>query len=127
MMRSFNPRVAEALSRTAELLRDDSRALDSAARRLLELSKDKSAKPHQLRTDLMADAPPALRRRALRLWLAQRRGDLRRLELVHVRAVENLVTQDRGGRTIELPGGSTVSRKGGLLSFSAKTSPNTKA
>lgn len=127
MMRSFNPRITEALARTAELLRDDSRALDSAAQRLLELSTDNSAKRHQLRTDLIADAPPALRRRALRLWLESRRGDLRRLELVHVRSVENLVTQNRGGRTIELPGGSTVSRKSNRLTFTARTSTDTKA
>lgn len=127
MLRSFNPRITEALGRTAELLRDDSRALDSAAQRLLELSTDNRAKRHQLRTDLIADVPPALRRRALRLWLVQRRGNLRRLELSHVRAVENLVTQNRGGRTIELPGGSTVSRKSGLLTFTARTSRDTKA
>src|SRR5688572_25287172 len=127
MMQSFNPRITEALARTAELLRDDSRALDSAAQRLSELSTDKSAKRHQLRTDLLADAPPALRRRALRLWLQQSRGDLRRLELVHVRAVENLVTQNRGGRTIELPGGSTISSKSGRLTFNGRTSTRTKA
>ncbi|HEX5704976.1 MAG TPA: tRNA lysidine(34) synthetase TilS [Pyrinomonadaceae bacterium] len=127
IMRSFNPRITEALARTAELLRDDSRALDSAAQRLLDLSTDTSAKLHQLRTDLLADVPPALRRRALRLWLEQRRGDLRRLELVHVRAVENLVTQNRGGRTIELPGGSTVSCKSGLLTFNRRTSKSRKA
>ena len=127
MMRRFNPRITEALVRTAELLRDDSRALDTAAQRLLELSTDNRAKRHQLRTDLLADAPPALRRRALRLWLEQRRGDLRRLELVHVRAVENLVTQNRGGRTIELPGGSTVSGKSGRLTFNGRTATRTKA
>jgi len=127
MMRSFNLRITEALARTAELLRDDSRALDSAAQRLLELSTNDSVKPHQLRTDLLAEAPPALRRRALRLWLAQRRGDLRRMEMVHLRAVENLVTQNRGGRTIELPGGSTVSRKSGLLTFNRRTSTDSKA
>ena len=33
LMESFNPRVIEALSRTAELLREDSRALESAAER----------------------------------------------------------------------------------------------
>ena len=127
MMRSFNPRITEALARTAELLRDDSRALDSAARRLVELSTENSARQHQLRTDLLADAPPALRRRALRIWLEQRRGDLRRLELVHVRALENLVTQNRGGRTIELPGGSAVSCKSGRLTFNRRTPTNTKA
>ena len=127
MMRSFNPRITDALARTAELLRDDSRALDSAARRLVELSMDNGVSRHQLRTDLLADAPPALRRRALRLWLEQRRGDLRRLELVHVRAIENLVTQNRGGRTIELPGGSTVSCSSGRLTFNRRTATNTKA
>lgn len=127
MMRSFNPRMTEALARTAELLRDDSRALDSAAGQLLELSLNNRAQGRQLRTELLADACPALRRRALRLWLAQRRGDLRRLEMVHLRAVENLVTQNRGGRTIELPGGSTVSRKSGLLTFNRRTSTDTKA
>ncbi|MGQ0763155.1 MAG: tRNA lysidine(34) synthetase TilS [Acidobacteriota bacterium] len=126
-MESFNPRIAEALARTAELLRDDSRALDSAAQRLLELSIDDQPGSNELRTDLLVDAPAALRRRALRLWLMQRRGDLRRLEMVHVRSVENLVTQNRGGRTIELPGGSTVSRKSGLLTFRARTSTDTKA
>ena len=127
LMRSFNPRITDALARTAELLRDDSRALDRAARRLVELSMDNGVRRHQLRTDLLADAPPALRRRALRLWLEQRRGDLRRLELVHVRAVESLVTQNRGGRTIELPGGSTVSCRSGRLTFNGRTSTNTKA
>lgn len=126
-MESFNPRITEALARTAELLRDDSRALASAAQRLLELSSVNSAKPTQLRTDLLADAPPALRRRALRLWLEKCRGDLRRLELVHVRAVENLVTQNRGGRTIELPGGAKVSRKSGRLTFNRRTLKRTRA
>jgi tRNA(Ile)-lysidine synthase len=127
VMESFNPRITQALARTAELLRDDSRALDSAAKRLLELSAGNKATPNELRTDLLSDAPPALRRRALRLWLAQCRGDLRRLEMVHLRAVENLVTQNRGGRTIELPGGSTVSRKSGLLTFNQRTSVRKKA
>ena len=126
MMKTYNPRIIEGLVRTSELLNDDSRALDGAARRLLELSTKKIAKRHQLRTDLLADAPAALRRRALRLWLEQRRGDLRRLEMVHIRAVEDLVTQNRGGRTIELPGGSTVSRKSGLLTFSFRTATDPK-
>lgn len=127
VMESFNPRIGEALARTAELLRDDGRALDSAAQRLLELSAGTKARPHELQTDLLSGAPPALRRRALRLWLERCRGDLRRLELVHIRAVENLVTENRGGRTIELPGGATVSRKRGLLSFKRRTSNRIKA
>jgi len=121
VMESFNPRVVEALSRTAELLRDDSRALESAAERLLELSNpDGSKNQTSLSTDLLATARPALRRRALRRWLAAQRGDLRRLELAHIRPVENLLVGDRGGRLVELPGGATVSRSRQLLFFAPK-------
>ena len=51
----------------------------------------------------------------LRQWIAQGRGHLRRIELVHILAVESLLAGNRGGRTIELPGGAKVSRKRGWL------------
>ena len=127
VLETFNPRITESLARTAELLRDDSRALDSAAQRLLELSRVNQSRTEQLRTDLLREAPAALRRRALRLWLGKCRGDLRRLELVHIRAVEDMVNTNRGGRTIELPGGSSVSRKKGFLTFHKRTSARAAA
>jgi len=119
LLETFNPRVAEAIARTGALVRDDNEALDRAAGRLLELSLEESAKQDQVRTDLLAVAPSALRRRALRLWLESCRGHLRRLELVHITAVESLIVENRGARRIELPGGAGVSRKRGLLTFNA--------
>ena len=126
LMQSFNPKLVEALARTAEVLRQDNNALDSAAGRLFELSiatneaagaagKDCPS----LRTELLALSPSALRRRALRQWLRCCRGDLRRIERVHVSAVESLLFGDRGGRIVELPGGAKVSRRRGLLHFIA--------
>jgi tRNA(Ile)-lysidine synthase len=109
-MESFNPKIVEGLARTAELLREDSAALDQAAGRLLELAT-KDGAGSRLRIDLLALAHPALRRRALRLWIEQRRGDLRRIERVHVLAVESLLFGDRGGRIIELPGGRVRRRQ----------------
>ena len=129
LMETFNPRIVATLARTAELLRDDSAALENAAGRLLELSNaDGAGKGNQLRIDLLLSVRPALRRRALRLWLAERRGDLRRLELVHIRAVESLLYGNRGGRRVELPGSATVSRTRGLLVFegNARTSTTRK-
>ena len=117
LMQTFNPRINEAITRAGELLKDDSEALNRAAGRLLELSLDESTKRNQVRTDLLAVAPAALRRRALRLWLERCRGHLRRLEFAHVAALENLVIENRGPRTIELPGSARVFRKGGLLTF----------
>jgi tRNA(Ile)-lysidine synthase len=124
LMQTFNPKLVAGLARTAELLREDSSALDRGAARLLELSHEPDlaaaggeANWTCLRFDLLAAAPPALRRRALRLWLEQCRGDLKRLERVHIAALEQLVQGSRGGRVIELPGGARVSRKRGLLQF----------
>jgi tRNA(Ile)-lysidine synthase len=127
LIETFNPRIVEAIARTGELLRDDVDALNGAAERLLELSIDETGKGKQLRTDLLFAARPALRRRALRLWLEKCRGNLRRLELTHIRAVESLVVENRGARTIELPGGSTVTRKRGRLLFSGRTLTKPKA
>jgi tRNA(Ile)-lysidine synthase len=116
LMRTFNPKLVAGLSRTAELLREDTSALNRGAARLLELSLEDETET-LLRFDLLAVAPPALRRRALRLWIERCRGDLKRLERVHLVAVEGLVLGERGGRVIELPGGAKVSRKRGLLQY----------
>jgi tRNA(Ile)-lysidine synthase len=125
LMQTFNPKLVAGLARTAELLRDDSSALDRGAARLLELSLEPDLATDAgketstlLRFDLLAASPPALRRRALRLWIERCRGDLKRLERVHIAAVEGLLLGHRGGRVIELPGGARVSRKRALLQYS---------
>jgi tRNA(Ile)-lysidine synthase len=117
LMLTFNPKLVAGLTRTAELLREDRSALDRGAARLLELSLEPGMDAETLRFDLLAASPPALRRRALRLWIEHCRGDLKRVERVHIAALERLVLGDRGGRVIELPGGARVSRKLGLLQY----------
>jgi len=130
LLETFNPRAAEALARAAELLREDSDALERLASELLEESQTKiqpktgggEAREAEtdclpLRVEVLASAHPALRRRALRQWLARGRGGLRRIEFAHVLAVEKLLEGSRGGRVAELPGGGGVERRRGLLIF----------
>ncbi|HEV7857157.1 MAG TPA: tRNA lysidine(34) synthetase TilS [Pyrinomonadaceae bacterium] len=126
LMMSFNRRVVEAISRSAELLRDETTALGVVAERLLdeasagaseldEIDFKHASDSSPLRVDVLRDAPRGLRRCALRLWIARGRGDMRRLELVHLIAVEALLEGSRGGRVAELPGGARVYRKRGWL------------
>ncbi|HEX6182695.1 MAG TPA: TilS substrate-binding domain-containing protein, partial [Pyrinomonadaceae bacterium] len=129
LLETFNPRASEALARAAGLLREDSAALDALAAALLEEARggaevsgegrvealDGGAWP--LRVGALAAASAAVRRRALRLWLARGRGDLRRISHAHLLGVERLCEGERGGRTAELPGGSSVERRRGLLLF----------
>ena len=123
LMQSFNKRIVEALSRTAVLLNEDATALSAEARRLLESASRKPAKNSEtelpsLNVDVLLQAPAAVRRRALREWISRSRGDLLRLEMVHLVAVERLLTGQRGGRIAELPDGMKVTRKRGMLELS---------
>jgi tRNA(Ile)-lysidine synthase len=129
LMKSFNNRIVETLSRTATLLSEDATALTDEARRLLELATPNSqatsgnnseTKLPSLNVDVLLKAPAAVRRRALREWILRTRGDLKRLEMVHLLAVEKLLSGERGGRVAELPAGMKVTRKRGLLELSAK-------
>jgi tRNA(Ile)-lysidine synthase len=143
LLESFNPRAAESLARAAGLLREESDALELFAARLLEDARaegdKKLSRPDAesempdspsspagaaeapgawaLRVEVLNAAHAAVRRRALRLWVARGRGDLRRISLAHVSAVERLLAGERGGRVSELPGGARVERRKGLLTF----------
>jgi tRNA(Ile)-lysidine synthase len=125
LMKSFNNRVVEALSRTAALLNEDAVALSDEAGRVLDLAaagtgKNGGTKSPALSVEVLRQAPPAVRRRALREWILRARGDLSRVEMVHLVGIEKLLQGDRGGRVAELPGGTEVTRRRGLLELSRK-------
>ena len=125
-MKSFNNRVVEALSRTASLLNEDAAALADNAGQLLQLAagspqKNGETKPPPLSVSvLFLQWPSAVRRRALREWILRERGNLNRVEMVHLMAVEDLLTGERGGRVAQLPGGMKVTRRRGILELSSK-------
>jgi tRNA(Ile)-lysidine synthase len=125
LMESFNNKVVEALSRTASLLREDDAFLVENATQLLEKAaqippKVNENKVPRLSVSILANAPAALRRRALRKWISLGRGSSRKLEMVHLLAVEKLLEGDKGGRVAELPNGSSVRRQRGWLEFLGK-------
>jgi tRNA(Ile)-lysidine synthase len=121
LMQSFNNKIVEALSRTATLLREDGAVLlndaDELLRRAIEAAETMVAetKTPSVNVSILASAPPALRRRALRKWISEARGNANRLEMVHLLAVEKLLEGTAGGRTVELPRGGRIRRKRGLL------------
>ena len=180
LMKSFNSRTVEALSRTAVLLNEDAAALQYEAVRLLEaaiqpsrtpivregsirrqtsalanargsartatrrspivregaigrqnralanargsawLGRSSETKWPSLSVSVLLQAPVAVRRRALREWILRARGNLYRVEMVHLVNVEALLKGERGGRVAELPGGMTVTRRRGMLELCNK-------
>ncbi|MDO5500528.1 MAG: tRNA lysidine(34) synthetase TilS [Propionibacteriaceae bacterium] len=91
----LGPGIAEALARTAVMLRDDTQVLDELA---------EEAVPQLAGPLPVGDLPQeeALRRRVLRRWLlAQGAAEP---AYAHVKAVEALVTDWRGQKWVEVPG-----------------------
>jgi tRNA(Ile)-lysidine synthase len=145
LLETFNPRAVESITRAAGLLREDADALEAEASKLLREAMDERARRRvvrgegqgacegrvdaereigregrcasPLRVEVLSSASAAVRRRALRRWLAQGRGDLRRVELAHVVALEKLLAGEQGGRVAELPGGARVERRGRWIFF----------
>ena len=125
LMASFNARIVEALARTSQLLRDELDVLSGQADRLLQQASSSRIKsetnPPPLDVRVLAEAPVAVRRRALRQWISNGRGDLRRCELAHIQGIEKLLVGEQGGRVAELPGGDKIVRNRGRITLVIKT------
>jgi tRNA(Ile)-lysidine synthase len=109
----LGPGVAEALARTAELVRDDNELLDRLASEASRI--DGMGGTDTLDCAALQAQPPALRRRIIRLWLLTHGlGDL---SLRHISAVESLVIDWHGQKAIQIPG-ARVTRTAGRLRVS---------
>jgi tRNA(Ile)-lysidine synthase len=107
----LGPGVAEALARTAELLRDDTELLDRLAADAYRTAAGLGG-TDTLDCAALESQPPALRRRILRLWLLSH--GIADLTLRHINAVESLVIGWHGQKSIHVPG-ATVTRNAGRL------------
>ncbi len=103
----FGDRLSERLSQQAELLRDEDRWLTDWVQDLLPKIRD----GNDLRRDLLLGQPPAVQRRLLRLWIAERRGNLRGLDFVHMEELRRLIEQGPPQGRLAIPGGWDLARQ----------------
>jgi tRNA(Ile)-lysidine synthetase-like protein len=117
----LGPGVAAALARSADLLREDADALDTLAADLLEraLLPDAPDAPDAVHLDVavLAEAPPALRHRALRAAAVRAGAPAGAVTRSHVAALAALVTGWRGQGPVHLPGNVAAHRGCGRLSL----------
>ena len=111
---TLGPGVAEALARTAGLLRADADYLDSLAGTEAERAAGGSS---GLLTDYLAGLPSAIRSRVLHAAAVTAGCPPGSLTACHVQQLEMLVTGWRGQRWIDLPGGIRALRREGQLRF----------
>jgi tRNA(Ile)-lysidine synthase len=101
--------VAEALARTADLMRDDLDALDQVAERAYR----RPLNDRVLDVGNLTELTRAIRTRVLRTWAGARGAGP--LTALHLTALDALVVSWHGQGPVELPGGVRVSRRSGTL------------
>jgi tRNA(Ile)-lysidine synthase len=111
----LGPGVAEALARTARQLRDDADVLDGLA----DAAWQRSSTAGVLAVRPLLAEPAAVRRRVLRRAALGAGCPATELFLVHVDALDALVTDWHGQRELQLPGHVTARRSGGRIRFEA--------
>ncbi|WP_329098275.1 tRNA lysidine(34) synthetase TilS [Actinomadura citrea] len=116
--RTLGPGVAEALARTARMLRDDADALDEmAARAYSDLETSEDGADVTVRLEGLEGLPRAVRTRVLRTAAVRAGSPPGTLAAVHIDAVDRLVTAWHGQRHVDLPGGLRAVRRSGKLLF----------
>jgi tRNA(Ile)-lysidine synthase len=116
MEEMIGPGIAEALVRTASLLRDDADALDQMAD-----AGSQGLDMASLDISHLASLPKAVRTRVIRRAIYAQGAPSGSISADHVSAVEALVTSWHGQGEVSLPGGVKVARISGRLSLYART------
>ncbi|HJV65744.1 MAG TPA: tRNA lysidine(34) synthetase TilS [Geomonas sp.] len=118
-LRRYNPRISERLAATAGMLAADQELLDeltgSAYARLAAVDEEGISLP----VDQLAREARGLRLRLYRRALHELRGDLQRITLRHLEAIDALVLSERPNARLKLPGACFVSRHYGTLQLAA--------
>jgi tRNA(Ile)-lysidine synthase len=107
----FNPRLLEALARSAARARDLAEYLDREAGAASEAIR-KAAGPGCsviLAVRGLVGLPPAIRSGVIRRAVRECRGSLAGISDLHIREVIRLAQSDRSGHSIDLPGGLVAS------------------
>ena len=107
----YNPNIAAALARTAELLQQEERWLEEMSRKMLEdVLAGRADGYAALSLSRFNRLHPAARRRVFRLALTGVRGHLRRIGLVHVTDALEMASGASTGARLHLPGGTRIRR-----------------
>lgn len=110
-------RIAEALARTARLLRDDADALDAWAAQAYAHAHRPGVGAVRIDADELARLPSAVRRRVLRAAALDAGAPATDLTARHVTTVDALVTAWRGQGPLHLPGPTSCRRAGAVVEF----------
>jgi len=104
LLKSYNPRVAEALLRTAQIAGDDLALLDKESVHIWDKTVQEREDTIIFDKETFLELPLALQRHLLRLAIEKLLGNLKDIETRHIEEITAALTKP-AGRRISLPGG----------------------
>jgi len=104
LLRSYNPRIAEALLRTARIAEDDLAFIDREVSRIWSEVVQSRENVITLDKERFLELPPALQRHLLRTSIEKLLGNLKDIETRHIEEIMDALTKPAGKR-LSLPGG----------------------
>ncbi|WP_129125715.1 tRNA lysidine(34) synthetase TilS [Geomonas oryzae] len=123
LLKKYNPKVTERLAATAEILASDEELLEQltdATFKRLARSEDESVR---LGIASLLGERRGLRLRLYRHVLRELRGDLMRIALTHLDAIDRLVVSSRPNASLNLPDELRVERSYDELRFTCVAKP----
>ena len=123
LLERYNPAVRERLTITASLLADENHLLERLAEEAFSQACAGGGGAWACDVGKLAQHPPAMRRRVLRLVLERLAGSLDHFSRRHITALELLLDSPRPNASLDLPQGITVVREYGSLRVQRLASP----
>ena len=105
-LQGYNPRVTEALLRTARIAAEDIGYIDEEASRLWDTIAQEKDNSVAIDKERLLGLPPALKRHLLRSAIEKVSGDLMDIEARHIEAILDALTKP-SGKQLNLPRGLT--------------------
>ena len=109
-LRKYQPRIVELLGQTAEIMRSDEKWLESNARAWIEEQSETEDNRIYIPLPAFTRLPDALRNRVIRVALRRTGGNLRRVNLRHIAAVNHIAMGQRPQAQVDLPNDLIVKR-----------------
>jgi tRNA(Ile)-lysidine synthase len=111
ILEGYNPDVRRALARLAEVVRDESDALDALSVVEVGAVLHGTNAPVRISPEAFAGLPVALQRRALREAIRRVRGNVAQIAFVHIEGARIGMLSGRSGSVYEAPGGVRIVRR----------------
>ncbi|MGI8545249.1 MAG: tRNA lysidine(34) synthetase TilS [Aridibacter sp.] len=114
-LKNYNPQIVFTLANSAKLITQDTELLDELAKE--KIDNNNLINNSFLEIKKLKSCSKAMLYKVLRIWLKANRGDLKRMNLKNIEAIERLINSRRSGKIIELPNLGRVTKEDGRLFF----------